>query len=177
MREMLRQGRVHFAPNGWWSDFFFYLAQNHVLLAAFFAHPEHPYSSVRRMLVLLSSVAWAYFLCGLFFVLFPYGPVRLLVTVTIGTVLQLAWDLPNGMLGSCACAEYGCLPAACRRFCRCFSFAVLSGRFVVSFLFALIGFILLGVSHAAEVCRLARRWAPGAVPWNPRRLAAASSSC
>ena len=52
-------GRVHWRDKGWCSDFVVYVLNTHVLLSVCCAHPKHPMSRFRRLLMLLSSLCFA----------------------------------------------------------------------------------------------------------------------
>ena len=51
MRDALLGGQVRFAPNGWWTDGWFYVKNNHVFISIFLAHPSHPYTRGWAVLV------------------------------------------------------------------------------------------------------------------------------
>ena len=93
MRTALLSGQVRFPPNGWWTDCWFYVKNDHVFISVFLAHPSHPYTRERRcvhimcfhevtspteaphhphsFLVLLNSLSFAFFVTALFQVLAP----------------------------------------------------------------------------------------------------------
>ena len=48
MRTALLNGQVRFPPNGWLTDSWFYVKNNHVCISIFLAHPSHPYTRERR---------------------------------------------------------------------------------------------------------------------------------
>ena len=69
MRNALLSGQMRFPPNGWWTDGWFYVKNNHVFISIFLAHPSHPYTRGRRFLVLLNSLSFAFFVTSFFQVL------------------------------------------------------------------------------------------------------------
>ena len=115
MRDALLGGQVRFAPNGWWTDGWFYVKNNHVFISIFLAHPSHPYTRGRRFLVLLNSLSFAFFVTALFQVIVPVETLRIAVVLVYGTLAQIMWDVPAAMLGTCPCAHMACLPPAVRR--------------------------------------------------------------
>lgn len=66
VREQMRQGRVHFDDNSWWTDCRDYVCNHHIAVAPWFAHEAHPFTQKRRIIVLMSSLAFAAFVCALF---------------------------------------------------------------------------------------------------------------
>ena len=100
MAEALAAGRVVYTES-WWRDCFFYICNNHVLLSVFCAHPEHPYSRCRRLLVLLNSLCFAFFLTAILHAVVPFELAQGFLEATLGTVLQVIFDLPSSMMGSC----------------------------------------------------------------------------
>lgn len=117
MRAALLRGQVSFPPNGWITDWWFYLKNNHVLVSCLLAHPAHPYTRQRRLLVLLNSLSFAFFVTALLSTLIPGGVLRTATLLVWGTLLQLLWDVPASLLGTCACAHMACLPTPVRRCC------------------------------------------------------------
>ena len=109
MRDALLGGQVRFAPNGWWTDGWFYVKNNHVFISIFLAHPSHPYTRGRRFLVLLNSLSFAFFVTALFQVIVPVETLRIAVVLVYGTLAQIMWDVPAAMLGTCPCAHMACL--------------------------------------------------------------------
>ena len=105
MRDALLGGQVRFAPNGWWTDGWFYVKNNHVFISIFLAHPSHPYTRGRRFLVLLNSLSFAFFVTALFQVIVPVETLRIAVVLVYGTLAQIMWDVPAAMLGTCPCAH------------------------------------------------------------------------
>ena len=113
------------------SDWWVYLANHHVLLAAIgFAPPAHPSPPHRRRLVFATSLAFAFFLASCLFLAkyntLPTVPrdysmaTRLLMLLrdwptTLSVALQLLWDVPGASLGSCPCVSVG--PPALRKPC------------------------------------------------------------
>ena len=114
-RAALLSGQVRFPPNGWWSDSWFYVKNNHVFISIFLAHPSHPYTRGRRFLVLLNSLSFAFFVTALFQVIIPVETLRIAVVLVYGTLAQIMWDVPAAMLGTCPCAHMACLPPAVQR--------------------------------------------------------------
>ena len=47
----LNKGHTHYDENGWFTDWLFYMCNNHSLLALCFAHRLHPYSRCQRITV------------------------------------------------------------------------------------------------------------------------------
>ena len=115
MRDALLGGQVRFAPNGWWTDGWFYVKNNHVFISIFLAHPSHPYTRGRRFLVLLNSLSFAFFVTALFQVIVPVETLRIAVVLVYGTLAQIMWDVPAAMLGTCPCAHMACLYDVARR--------------------------------------------------------------
>ena len=143
--EALERGQLHWPPNSWAEDFVFFVCNNHVLLSVVFAHPAHPYTRTRRLLVLLNSLFFAFFVVALLEANVPDPAARAVLLLTVGTVLQLVWDLPTGAIGTCPCANLPCLPPPAKRACRSCSFCCLSCRGCYACLFALAGVLLLQV--------------------------------
>lgn len=141
-------GRV-IVTDSWVADAIFYLANNHVLLSVVFAHPSHPYSRCRRLLVLLNSLSFAFFVTAVLHALIPFDPAVAVLELTVGTVLQILFDVPASLLGTCPCARSQALPPSVRLCCQCVSMSCLSCHFCASVLFALLGAVLLAVSAAA----------------------------
>uniref|UniRef100_A0A7S4AXU4 Uncharacterized protein n=1 Tax=Chrysotila carterae TaxID=13221 RepID=A0A7S4AXU4_CHRCT len=98
LQEALVHGRVHYWENNFGQDFFFYLSNNHILLSVICAHPLHPYNKIRRLLVLLNSLSFAFFIVAACTVVAPNEAIQSLLIGVVGTVLQLAWDIPTSML-------------------------------------------------------------------------------
>ena len=139
MGDRLRRGLVTSAPSqGIIHDFAFYLRNNHILLAAFVAHPSHPYPVQRRRLLLLNSLGFAFFVtclaqslgsqCGASSDCVHHrrdreqlravlgAPLLALLRdfpTTLSVALQLLWDVPGGSMGICHCAKQG----PCRKGC------------------------------------------------------------
>jgi hypothetical protein len=57
--------RVFFG-NGFWSDAWFHLQNNHTLLSFFYQHPNNPFSIRSRAATMLASLAFA-LMCTIFF--------------------------------------------------------------------------------------------------------------
>ena len=112
VRAALLSGQVRFPPNGWWTDCWFYVKNNHVLISIVLAHSSHPYTHQRRcahesacwtlacprhlrrrqclrsFLVLLNSLSFAFFVTALFQVFAPCaGPVEAMQRVLLSTTL------------------------------------------------------------------------------------------
>jgi hypothetical protein len=122
-KEQFRTGHVRSRPPDLLSDFIFYLRNNHVLLFAFVAHPEHPYPLKRRQLLLLNTFGFALFVACLAQSLGGAGaeardaeqlkavlgePVVALLRdfpTTLSVLLQLLWDVPGASMGVCHCAK------------------------------------------------------------------------
>ena len=64
MESKLANGDVRFTDN-YWSDFKFYLYNNHILLAVFCSHHENPNNKGARLLAFLSSNVFAMFLASI----------------------------------------------------------------------------------------------------------------
>ena len=141
MRAALASGRVTYTDS-WIRDGLFYLCNNHVLLAVFLAHPEHPYGRLQRGLVLLDSLAFAFFITAVLHSLIPLEMARSALHVTLGTLLQLAFDVPSSMLGTCPCAHRA-LPDFLQGCCRGVALVCLSVHTCASLIFALLGAGLL----------------------------------
>mmetsp|Transcript_46526 Transcript_46526/g.76907 ORF Transcript_46526/g.76907 Transcript_46526/m.76907 type:complete len:216 (-) Transcript_46526:34-681(-) len=153
--EALAAGQVHFPPNGFWDDFFFYVANNHIVLSIFFAHPAHPYTRWRRFFVLLNSLCFAFLVVAVVQSMLGGGIAGQLLGLTVGTVLQLCWDLPTSMLGQCSCANARCLPKTIRVCFRFVSFALIVCRTVLAIIFALLGMLLVVIWPHVELSRVA----------------------
>lgn len=145
MTAALRAGRVSFPPNSWSTDCLFYLQNNHILLAVSFSHPLHPMSKCRRVLMLLSSLSFAFFLSTLSAIADPlnHGLITSMVTTLVSALLQVAWDVPGGMLAGCPCLALSGLPVWLRRGCGCVSFYCLSCHMLIGMLYAFVGAVLL----------------------------------
>ncbi|KAL1522348.1 hypothetical protein AB1Y20_017340 [Prymnesium parvum] len=137
-RERMRQGCVYFTRDGWWVDCAFYLRNHHVAVAPYCADPAHPFTARRRQVVLISSLAFATFVCTLFEAFSPDHcslcptdirsentamPVEFFDALrhwplTVATLLQLVWDVPGAMLGTCPCVQLQ-KPLWLRRVCSC----------------------------------------------------------
>ena len=97
MAEALASGRVTYTSS-WWRDAGFYLCNNHLLLSILCAHPSHPYSRCRRLLVLLNSLSFGFFITASRVVatsfpctqgwLGPSGPLYLLLLGLCATTSQ-----------------------------------------------------------------------------------------
>jgi len=143
MRTALLSGQVRFPPNGWWTDCWFYVKNDHVFISVFLAHPSHPYTRERRFLVLLNSLSFAFFVTALFQVIIPVKTLRVVAVLVCGTLLQIMWDVPAAMLGTCPCAHLACLPAPLRRLCSCASFACLCCRTLLGLALGAFGLAVL----------------------------------
>ena len=141
MTAAMRDGRVHFEPNGWNADCLFYLSNNHVLASIAFAHSSHPVSKKRRVLVLVNSLSFAFFLVALAAAILPHQ-LRTNVVV-VSALLQLAWDVPGAMLGTCPCASTPALPLLMRRTCGYVSLACLTCHLLLGLVYALLGALML----------------------------------
>ena len=139
MEEALRSGRVTFThgAGGWLQDCIFYLCNNHILLAVFLAHPAHPYPRMQRGMVLFNSLAFAFFVTAVLHALIP-AEVRGLLHLTLGTVLQLLFDVPASMLGTCPCAHRA-LPEVVQNACRGTALCCLSLHTCLAVVFAVVG--------------------------------------
>ena len=144
MHDALATGRVTFTDS-WLRDCLFYICNNHVLLSVFLAHPEHPYPRLQRGLVLFNSLSFAFFVTAVLHVFVPLDIARAALHATIGTLLQLAFDIPASMLGTCPCA-HPCLPPLVRGCCRGCALAFLSVHTIATCVFALLGVVVLSVS-------------------------------
>lgn len=122
-------------------DFVFYLANNHALLLCFFSHPRHPFSRTRALLVLLNSLTFGFFVSAVL-ALVPFAPLQSVLAFTVGTLAQIAWDVPAAMLGRCACAHVG--PRLTRRCCGALAFALLALHTCIGVVWALLGLALVG---------------------------------
>jgi len=145
IRDALESGRVTFSAS-WPRDCIFYLCNNHILLSVFFAHEKHPYGKVQRGLVLFNSLSFAYFITAVLHVFVPNDLARGAIGITLGTILQLLFDLPASMLGTCPCA-HGCFPPFVQGTCRGFALACLSLHTCASFIFGLLGAGALAAGH------------------------------
>ena len=150
MAEALASGRVTFT-NSWVQDAIFYVGNTHVLLSICFAHPAHPYSRCRRLLVLINSLSFAFFITAVLHALIPVAFAQSLLQATVGTILQLLFDLPVMLVGSCACANNACLPAPVRAVCQCASMVVLYLHCCQGILYAVLGAMLLVIIPSAHV--------------------------
>jgi len=158
MRSALLSGQVRFPPNGWWTDGWFYLKNNHVFISIFLAHPSHPYTRERRFLVLLNSLSFAFFVTSFFQVLMPVETLRVAMVLVYGTLAQIMWDVPAAMLGTCPCAHMACLPPAVRRLCGCASFGCLCCHTLLGLVFGAIGAAVLLFLPADQREELIRRF-------------------
>lgn len=157
MTMALKEGKVRFPPNSWLEDCLFYICNNHVLLSICFAHPAHPLSRKRRLLVLGNSLAFAFFTTCVVRGLFGFHDLAQTAASVLGAILQLVWDLPGAMLGSCVCVNMPALPIWLRRCCGCASLVCLSCHLLFGLVYASIGALLLlalpwvGPEHVAVV--------------------------
>uniref|UniRef100_A0A7S4ERL6 Uncharacterized protein n=1 Tax=Chrysotila carterae TaxID=13221 RepID=A0A7S4ERL6_CHRCT len=150
LQEALVHGRVHYWENNFGQDFFFYLSNNHILLSVICAHPLHPYNKIRRLLVLLNSLSFAFFIVAACTVVAPNEAIQSLLIGVVGTVLQLAWDIPTSMLGTCACANAKCLPRRLADACRTASLVLVSCHLCMGLVFFILGVALVNAVRGAE---------------------------
>ena len=143
MRLALLNGQVRFPPNGWFTDLWFYIKNNHILISIFLAHPSHPYTHSRRFLVLLNSLSFAFFVTAVCQSLIPNAILASFVILTYGTFFQIVWDMPAAMLSTCPCAHTMCLPAPLRRCCSCASFVCLCCHTLLGLVFGAAGALAL----------------------------------
>lgn len=83
------------------ADFWFYLMNNHVILAVCGAHPEHPYGNFARMIALMSSILFAMFLscvCAT-----TKGNVEFILNYGVFIILQTIFDMNAQYLSSMQC--------------------------------------------------------------------------
>ena len=146
MADALASGRVVYTSS-WWRDAAFYLANNHVLLSICCAHPLHPFSRCRRALVLVNSVTFGFFIEAALHSLLPFDPIVATFRLTLGVLLQLAFDLPAALLGTCPCAR--CLPEPFGQWLRCVSMGCLACHCCQGLLYAFLGLVLLLISPLA----------------------------
>ena len=141
-------GRVHWRDYGWCRDFGVYVLNTHVLLSVCCAHPKHPMSRFRRLLMLLSSLCFAFFVCVALarFHVPVFGPALGL----LAGFVQVWWDLIPVLMNALSC-QNACLPVGCRRAANCFSFACLALHTVQSFVFALVGAVICVTAPAEDV--------------------------
>ena len=173
MREALGNGRVTFSSS-WIGDAFFYLCNNHVLLSVLLSHPEHPYGKIQRGLVLFNSLCFAYFITGLLNALVLNEMARGVLMMTMGTALQLLFDVPSSMLGTCPCAHPS-LPGFVQGTCRGVALACLSCHTCASCIFGVLGGVVLLAGHLFNAVDPQVVWDQflitklnafvGAVPW------------
>ena len=147
--ETLGAGRVTYTPGhiGWFKDFGFYLSNNHVLLAAFLAHPLHPYPRGSRAIVLFNSLAFGFFITGMLRVIIPaqegVGAIaRSTLQATAGTILQLLFDIPASLIATCPCAHKS-LPGLVQVCCRGAASCCLSVHTCLAVLLTLLSLLLL----------------------------------
>lgn len=147
--ETLGAGRVTYTPGhiGWFKDFGFYLSNNHVLLAAFLAHPLHPYPRGSRAIVLFNSLAFGFFITGILRVIIPaqegVGAIaRSTLQATAGTILQLLFDIPASLIATCPCAHKS-LPGLVQVCCRGAASCCLSVHTCLAVLLTLLSLLLL----------------------------------
>ena len=151
--EALEAGRVTYTSS-WLRDAIFYLANTHVLLSVFFAHPAHPYNHCRRFLMLINSLSFGFFITAVLHALVPWGPAQSILAATVGIVAQLIFDAPASILASCCCAGAAaqrCLPAPIVVCFRFISFMLLSLHCCMGVVYALLGALLLTAMPSAEV--------------------------
>ena len=147
--EGLRAGRVTYTDS-WLQDCVFYVANNHILLACFFAHPDHPNPRLQRSLLLFASLTFAFFITAWLKAFVPWELANVLLSVTVGTFLQLLFDVPFSMLAACPCAHKS-LPEAVQGICKGISIACLSCHSCCGLIYALVGVLMLMISPAATV--------------------------
>lgn len=147
--DTLRDGLITYTPGpaGWIKDCAFYLCNNHILLAAFLAHPLHPYPRQSRAVVLFNSLAFGFFVTGVLHVILPaeegVGAIaRATLQVTIGTLLQLLFDVPASLMATCPCAHRS-LPGGVQGFCRGVATCCLSLHTCLAVLLTLLSLLLL----------------------------------
>ena len=90
----------------------------------------------------LDSLAFAFFITAVLDCLIPLEMARSALHVTLGTLLQLAFDVPSSMLGTCPCAHRA-LPDFVQGCCRGVALVCLSVHTCASLIFALLGAGLL----------------------------------
>lgn len=181
VQERMRKGLVISVlpdgPHGFLADLKFYLNNNHMLLWAFAAHPAHPYPPQRRRLVLLNSLAFCFFITSVLFLAvgrtahvdgndtwrfekkleqgaegLRHLPLLRHWPTTLSVMLQLIWDVPGSLLGSCPCARSG-MPTALRKPCG-FGMLCCLACHLLGILYGVVGVLLLwllgpGWSNAA----------------------------
>ena len=145
MREALAVGRVTYSS--WLRDAAFFIANTHVLLGLCLAHPDHPYSRCRRLLVLYSSFAFAFLLTVTLETFVPNESAKAVLRTTVGAVLQSFFDVGGALLGSCRCANAAwasrIFSSSVRAACQSFSFAILSLHCCLGSMMFLFGSLLL----------------------------------
>ena len=144
--------------DSWMRDCLFYLCNNHVLLAVALAHPLHPFSRSRRLMVLANSLSFGFFISGaLHMLLTKEGSnsraARVLVETTAGTLLQLAFDIPAGLLGTCPCAHRA-LPSLVQQGCTALAAAFLSLHLWCGRVFVLVTVVLIAVVPATSLVEI-----------------------
>ena len=144
MRAAIASGRVTYTAN-WLQDCVFYLCNNHVLLAVFFAHADHPYGRLQRGLVLFNSVAFAFFITSVLEAAMLIDAVRGILKLSVGMVLQLLFDVPASMLGTCPCA-HSCLPPPIQAVCKGAAMLCLSLHTCIAVVLAFLGFGAMAVN-------------------------------
>lgn len=160
MTMAFKEGRIHFPPNKWYQDCLFYLCNNHILLSICFAHPAHPFSRNRRLLVLGNSLSFAFFITCVVRGLFGFDQLAESLASVLSAVFQLAWDIPGSMLGSCVCANMAVLPVWLRHGCGYASLICLSCHLLLGLFYAAAGALLLVVIPWVSVENVSRVTSP-----------------
>eukprot|EP00466_Bigelowiella_natans_P011104 jgi/Bigna1/83198/fgenesh1_pg.103_\ len=89
LRKMLKSKRVYGLPgtNGsFYSNFVAYSHQNHILLAMWYAHPQHTFSRKDRNVYFLNSILWLFFVTALFSLSIGNSSLSSLLSATFGLV-------------------------------------------------------------------------------------------
>ena len=121
----------------WKLDLWLHMKNNHILLALFMAHPDHPFSPRERQVGLAISLIVGYGLALLFDSVCQTKTASLVVNLCVAAIVQTFVDTIYAAVATCACLQEG-VPSCVKKCCECL------GKCVVTLLcfFALVLFIL-----------------------------------
>ena len=99
-RQLIAKHAVY--SQSFWSDWWLWMKNEHIFISQFLAHPYHRFTRRERVLALLSSVLFALGLTS-FFNTIPSRALRLLMSMSVGVVLQTVGDTKLEAFGDCRC--------------------------------------------------------------------------
>ena len=109
-------------------------------------------------MVLANSLSFGFFISGALHLLLTKEDsnsraARVLVETTAGTMLQLAFDIPAGLLGTCPCAHRA-LPSLVQQGCTALAAALLSLHLLCGCVFVLVTVVLIAVVPATSLVEI-----------------------